>query len=140
MHTLFWLMVGLFLGTMLLLFARTYEIDKENKILSIALVSAAIIYVLFSLFKGDSTWLYIECFGVIIYGLLAWLSVRYSGYFLFVGWMLHPLWDVYLHLLGSGKHIAPEWYAIACVSFDLLIATYVFFRVQLWRENTNQLR
>ncbi len=41
------------------------------------------------------------------------------------GWALHPIWDAGLHLQGSGATHAPEWYVVACISFDLLIASFI---------------
>lgn len=43
-------------------------------------------------------------------------------------WAAHPLWDVGLHLLGGGRDFAPAWYAIACISFDGVVALYLAFR------------
>jgi hypothetical protein len=47
---------------------------------------------------------------------LAWLAA---------GWALHPIWDAALHLQGSGAAHAPEWYVVACISFDLPVAAYI---------------
>ena len=33
--------------------------------------------------------------------------------------------DAGLHLRGAGAGHAPEWYVLACLSFDLLVAAYV---------------
>jgi hypothetical protein len=38
---------------------------------------------------------------------------------------LHPLWDVVLHYVGPGHSFTPWAYAIACVSFDWLVAIYI---------------
>nr|WP_318780372.1 DUF6010 family protein [Atlanticothrix silvestris] len=75
---------------------------------------------------GDTLgWIVIEVAGVGIYGLLALLGLRYSNWWLMLGWMAHPLWDIGLHLVNQGSVFTPAWYAIACVSFDLLIAMYI---------------
>ena len=44
-----------------------------------------------------------------------------------IGWFLHMGWDVVLHLMGPGLHIVPEWYAYACISFDVLMAGYLVY-------------
>jgi hypothetical protein len=38
---------------------------------------------------------------------------------------LHPLWDVLLHYIGPGQAFTPWTYAIACISFDWLVAIYI---------------
>ncbi|TKB43139.1 DUF6010 family protein [Thalassotalea mangrovi] len=47
-----------------------------------------------------------------------------------LGWLLHPVWDIGLHLQGPGWHIVPPWYAVACVSFDILVAIYIVWRIR----------
>ena len=128
-------MLGLVFGVALLLYARSYREKGEKLILAKALVIAAAIYVLFALIWGNTTWLVIETAGMPLYGFFAWASVRYSAYWLAIGWLLHPLWDVWLHLLGPGATVAPEWYAVACITFDILVASYIFYRVKFWRQN-----
>ena len=38
---------------------------------------------------------------------------------------LHPFWDVVLHYIGPGHAFTPWAYAIACVSFDWIVAIYI---------------
>lgn len=128
MSYVFWLIVGVFLGGGLLLYARAHGIKGEKRILSIALVVAAIIYIGFALVWGDVAWIAIEIAGVPAYGLFVWLAIRHSFHWLALGWAFHPAWDVMLHLLGPGSAIVPEWYAIACITFDLLVAGYILVR------------
>ena len=79
---------------------------------------------------GNSVWIAIEALGVFVYALFYWLSTKYSAIWLSLGWLLHPVWDVVLHLFGPGAHVAPEWYAVACLSFDIVVAAYIFYRVK----------
>ena len=89
-----------------------------------ALVLAAVIYVGFALFTKNWEWLPIEIGGVAIYGTLAFLSKKYSHYFLAIGWAAHVLWDVLLHSNGDPDFV-PSWYPGACIGFDLVIAGYL---------------
>jgi hypothetical protein len=100
--------------------------EFSHQILGNTLLIAALIYVAFALIWGDSRWLMIELVGVIIYGLFIRLSHIYSIKFLALGWLLHPLWDATLHLYGPAHSLAPTWYAVACISFDIIIAGYIF--------------
>ena len=117
-------MLGLVLGVALIVYARSSK-RSENTILAMGLVVAAAIYVGFALIWGNTTWFLIELAGVPAYAIFYWLSVRFSVVWLAAGWAAHPVWDVLLHLKGPGHFVAPEWYVVACISFDVLIAVYI---------------
>ena len=70
-------------------------------------------------------WMLVELAQVIVFGTLALLGLRGSPYWIAAGWALHPFWDVVLHYMGPGHSFTPWTYAIACVSFDWLVAIYI---------------
>lgn len=76
-----------------------------------------------------SIWLFIEILGVIVFGSMALLGWRGSPYWVATAWALHPLWDAW-HLFGAGR-FTPEFYAIACFSFDLLVAAFIVVLYEL---------
>ncbi len=125
MYTVFWLVAGLLAGAWYIAFASKSHAGRERKAYSNGLLIAAAIYLVFALFPPDAVWLGIEALGVVAYGVFVWLGRRFSFYFVAAGWLLHPIWDVVLHLDGPGRHIVPGWYAIACVSFDVLLAVVI---------------
>ena len=88
------------------------------------LVIAALIYVVFALLGKNYDWLSIEVAGVLLYAIPAILSLKYSKYWLAVGWALHVLWDVLLHANGNPDYV-PMWYPGVCLGFDLAIAGFV---------------
>jgi hypothetical protein len=130
MDYVIWSIVGLVLAVTLILVARNFPPRVEIFILAVSLVGAAVIYVGFAAVWGDYRWVAIETAGVPIYWLFAWLGMRYSPVWLAVGWAAHPVWDVVLHMLGPGRAIAPDWYPVACITFDLLVAFYVLVRAR----------
>ena len=73
----------------------------------------------------NQIWILVELAQVVAFGALALLGLRGSAYWLAAGWALHPFWDVVLHYVGPGHPFTPWTYAIACVSFDWLIAIYI---------------
>lgn len=97
---------------------------------AIGLVLAAVIYIGFALFWGDLPWLGIEVAGLLFYSFLAYLGFKKDTVWLVIGWFLHVGWDLALHMLGPGEHIVPAWYAITCLSFDVVIALYIFIQMQ----------
>ena len=70
-------------------------------------------------------WMLVELVQVVGFGTLALLGLRGSPYWLAAGWALHPFWDVVLHYVGPGHPFTSWTYAIACVSFDWLVALYI---------------
>jgi hypothetical protein len=73
----------------------------------------------------DQIWILVELIQAVVFGAIALLGLRGSPYWLAAGWALHPFWDVMLHYVGPGHPFTPWTYAIACVSFDWLIAIYI---------------
>jgi hypothetical protein len=70
-------------------------------------------------------WMLVELAQVVVFGTLALLGLRGSPYWLAAGWALHPLWDLVVHYIGPGHSFTPWAYAIACISFDWLVAIYI---------------
>ncbi len=70
-------------------------------------------------------WMLVELAQVIVFGTLALLGLRGSPYWIAAGWALHPFWDVVIHYIGPGHSFTPWTYAIACISFDWLVAIYI---------------
>lgn len=122
-------LIGVVAAWPLLAYVHRKDLALTTHVLGVSLIIAAIIYIGFAAFNGSANWILLEVFGVALYGLFYLLAVRVSPLFLALGWLLHPLWDVLLHLQGPGVHIVAEWYAIACLAFDLSMAVYIVYRV-----------
>ena len=133
-----WLILGFALGAVLLLYARSKGEQGEKRVLTIALVVAALVYVGLAVVWGKATWILIETAGVPAFGAFVWLALRHNYKWLAAGWALHPVWDVGLHLWGPGQAMAPQWYVVACVSFDVLVATYVVINKNQRRHPQNK--
>jgi hypothetical protein len=82
-------------------------------------------------------WVVIELLQVIAYGTLGLYGWRGSPFWLALAWVLHPLWDFGLHYLGPGDSFAPLRYTFACISFDLIIAAYIFMAYR-WLHLANR--
>jgi hypothetical protein len=82
-------------------------------------------------------WLLIEFLQVIAYGTLALYGWRGSPFWLALAWLLHPLWDFGLHYVGPGSSFAPLTYATLCISFDWVVAAYIFIAYR-WLHLANR--
>jgi hypothetical protein len=110
-----------------------------REILAGVLIGAALFYIIFAARAGAGpAWIAAELAGVLLYGGMGVAGVRGSPWWLAAGWALHPVWDMVLHYFGPGHAFAPETYAIACVSWDWVVAGYLAYRIT--RESRLTLR
>ena len=124
MYIAAWLLAGLLLGAGFVRYAQARR-RGAHRVLAAGLVIAAIVYVGFAMRAPNVLpWLAVELAGIGIFAALGMMGLRSSPWWLAAGWALHPVWDVALHYLGPGAAFTPQWYAIACVSFDLVVAGY----------------
>ena len=121
MITVIALVVGIVLATLFLLWARAQP-DAGMRLYVIGLGVTALIYVVFALIGGaGGRSLALEAAGLLLYGAAAWLGFRGSLTLLSLGWAMHVVWDVGLHLQGAGAGYTPFWYPWGCASFDLMV-------------------
>ena len=120
------LLVGIVLAFGFLWWTRGQP-DAGSRVYAIGLAVTAVIYVVSALIGGASARsLGLEALGVLLYGGVAWAGFRTSAALLALGWAMHVIWDVSLHLQGAGAVYTPDWYPWGCVSFDLMVAGAVF--------------
>jgi hypothetical protein len=117
-------------GAMLSLLAfvlSTFTKDIVGRtLLATVLFAAAGAYFGFAFAEGVSrVWVLIELLQCIAFGTLGLIGWRGPAKWLALGWLLHPIWDFGLHYLGPGRIFAPLPYAIACISFDWVVAAYI---------------
>jgi hypothetical protein len=101
-----------------------------RSVLVIFLVIAAGAYFGFAtvgrdLVGSNQVWILLELAQAVVFGAIGLLGLRGSPYWMAAGWALHPFWDVVVHYIGPGHTFTPWTYAIACVSFDWIIAIYI---------------
>src|SRR5688572_6028482 len=107
-------------------------------LLATALFAAAGAYLGFAYSTNTPrVWLLIEFLQCIAYGTLGLYGWRGSPFWLALGWLLHPLWDFGLHYVGPGSSFAPVSYAILCISFDWVVAAYIFIAYR-WLHLANR--
>jgi len=84
------------------------------------LLVAAMVYVAFSLWSDAPTaWRLTELLGVALYGALALVGLRHPR-LIGLGWLLHVIWDVWLHMDGRPGYV-PAWYVPGCTGFDIVV-------------------
>lgn len=118
------ILLGAVLGSLFALLARQRTPIGETRLLALGLVVAAFIYVGLAMTGADKHWLVLETLGLGLFGLMAWLGVRLSLWWLVLGWVGHVGWDVGFHLDRSPPFVA-TWYPLLCVGFDLVVGGFL---------------
>lgn len=129
---------GAVLSLIAFLLSRFVRDIAGRTLLATVLFAAAGAYLGFA-FKPETprVWLLIELLQCIAFGTLGLYGWRGSPYWLGLGWLLHPVWDFGLHYLGPGDSYAPPAYVIACISFDWVVAAYIFIAYR-WLHLANR--
>ena len=117
---------GALLAAVAFLLSRFVRDIVGRSLLVIILFAAAGAYFGFAVAgNAGPLWTLLELAQVVAFGVTALLGWRGSPWWLAAGWVLHPLWDAGLHYAGPGHAFAPLPYAVACASYDLVVAAYV---------------
>lgn len=120
------LIAGLLGAVAFALLARRAAPRRRMRLHFVALVVAAVIYVVFAARGGDPTGVMVEVAGTALFGGVAALGLaRRSARLLGLGWAVHPLWDAALHTRGALAAYTPRGYVVACIAFDLLLASVI---------------
>lgn len=104
---------------------RWHEI-RQMRWLSIGLLIAALIYVVFSAFSLNVLWIAVEVLGLLLFSMFVWMGFHYSQWFVAMGWLLHVIWDYGLHPNQSLPYV-PGWYPALCIGFDTVVALYMAY-------------
>ena len=119
---------GALLSLIAFLLSRFVSDLVGRTLLATVLFAAAGAYFGFAVVAPVSRiWLLIELLQCIAFGTIGLIGWRGSAKWLALGWALHPIWDFGLHAVGPGG-FAPWTYAIACISFDWVVAAYILIR------------
>jgi hypothetical protein len=118
---------GAVLSLLAFLLSRFTKDIVGRTLLATVLFAAAGAYFGFAVIERPAPiWGLLELLQVIAFGTLGLYGWRGPAKWLALGWALHPIWDFVLHYVGPGRSFAPWSYAIACVSFDWVVAAYIF--------------
>jgi hypothetical protein len=127
MQTFIEIIIGIIFAVAFIFYAKRSKSYRGEKLsYAIGLGIAAVIYVVFGFFSSSTDWILIELGGLLIYLPFAISGVRFSGWFLSLGWLLHVAWDLVLH--NQPLNFVPDFYPSVCLGFDVLIAGYICYR------------
>ncbi len=123
-----WLVLGGILAVGYVRVASRRGAQHGRRAFAIGLVVAALVYVVAAAIRLNVAALLIEGPALIAFGVVAVAGDRRWPALLAAGWALHVAWDVVPHVLIQQSYIG-AWYPMLCISFDLVVAGYVGWRV-----------
>ena len=118
---------GAVLSLIAFLLSRLIADRVGRTVLAIGLFVSAGAYFGFAIVgPASQVWILIELLQVVGFCVLGLMGWKGSAKWLGLGWALHPLWDFGVHHLGPGRSFAPVTYVFACITFDWVVAAYIF--------------
>ena len=111
---------------------------NERTFYSLSLFPIALVYIGFAYYYGNLAALYAEIVGVMIFMFFALLGQLLASKILVIGYIAHTVWDLMheVFVAGIGDQVpwteVPAGYAAFCLSYDLIIAFYIYQRASLW--------
>lgn len=95
--------------------------------LAIGVFVAAGAYLWFAIIgPSPRIWILIELLQVVVFGAMGLAGWKGPVRWLLLAWLLHPVWDFVLHYLGPGRSFTPVIYSLSCITFDWIVAAYIF--------------
>ena len=118
---------GAVLSLIAFLLSKFVDDIVGRTLLATALFAAAGAYFGFAVVaRPPAIWGVLELLQVVAFGTLGLMGWKGSAKWLALGWLLHPVWDFGVHHLGPGRSFAPLTYVFACITFDWIVAAYIF--------------
>ncbi|MEN3326555.1 MAG: hypothetical protein V7638_1362 [Acidobacteriota bacterium] len=118
---------GAVLSLIAFLLSKLVKDIAGRTLLATGLFAAAGAYFGFAVIaRPPVVWGLLELLQVVAFGTLGLLGWKGSAKWLALGWLLHPVWDFGVHHLGPGRGYAPLTYVFACITFDWVVAAYIF--------------
>ncbi|PHS70549.1 MAG: hypothetical protein COB22_07950 [Cycloclasticus sp.] len=137
-------LIGLLIGVIvaipgtIMLTRKFLKPQTEKAFYALSLIPIALIFIGFTYYYGDLSALPAELIGVLIFLTFALLSQFFAIYLLIYAYILHALWDL-LHEIfvieintGITWTQVPTGYAAFCLTYDLIIAYYVYLNLERW--------
>jgi hypothetical protein len=120
-----WLIIGGLCGVAASRVAYTFRWGAKL-VVGYALIVASIWYLPLGISAGRPlSWIAVETLGIAVYVIVAFLGMRGSSWWLGLGWVTHPLWNIVLHHLGLGAGVEPYWLTVSSSGFDVMVAAMI---------------
>jgi hypothetical protein len=119
------LYIGLATTAAVILLFESLRFLEKRLLSAFTLVGIAFIYIGFT--WRNTTSLIYSIIAVAIFIGLSYFGYKNNFIWIVIGLLLHGVWDVLFPFISD---LAPHGYDIFCITIDVLLAVYVYFRVR----------
>lgn len=119
--------------------ARRLTARSEQWYFTVIITAVAIGFIGFPIEDGNIRGILYELLALIVFIVLIVMSKSATMLLLPVVWFAHGAWDL-AYLLEFVPVDKPAWVVQLCVSYDWLLAGYLFYRVPAWRATQSEKR
>jgi hypothetical protein len=119
------LFIGLTTTAAIIILVEVFRFLEKRLIAALTLVGIPFIYIGFA--WSDTTTLFYSILSTAFFVALAYLGYKKNFIYIVIGLVLHGVWDVLFPLISE---LAPDGYDIFCITIDVLLAVYFYFRVR----------
>lgn len=119
------LYVGLATTTAVIILVELLRFLEKRLIGALTLVGIAFIYIGFT--WSDTTSLIYAILAAAVFVAFSYFGYKQNFIWVIIGLVLHGVWDILFPLISE---MAPDGYDIFCITIDVLLAVYFYFRVR----------
>ena len=130
------LLIGIILGLATVILARLTGFSKDRGFYPLLLIVIALYYVLFAFQHAASTAILFEVGIALIFSALAFIGHKRSLLAVAAGLALHGVYDL-VHGIIPYATEAPNWWAMFCLGFDVVLAIGLLLAMRLSKHHNN---
>jgi hypothetical protein len=119
------LYIGLATTAAVIILVEALRFLEKRLLGALTLVGIAFIYIGFT--WSDTTPLIYAILAAAVFVALSYFGYKQNFIWVIIGLVLHGVWDILFPLIST---MAPDGYDVFCITIDVLLAVYFYFRVR----------
>ncbi|GMN05586.1 hypothetical protein MTsPCn5_09740 [Croceitalea sp. MTPC5] len=131
------LAIGIILGFATVILAKVTGFSRDRGFYPLLLIVIALYYVLFAFQYAVNTAILLEVGIALIFSVLAFIGHKRSLIIVAAGLALHGIYDL-LHSAIPYTTEAPDWWAMFCLGFDVVLAIGLLLAIRWYKYQNNK--
>ena len=130
------LAIGIILGFATVILAKFTGFSRDRGFYPLLLIVIALYYVLFAFQYAVNTAILFEVGIALIFSALAFIGHKRRLIIVAAGLALHGVYDLFHGAIPYATE-APNWWAMFCLGFDVVLAIGLFFAMRRYKHYNN---
>ncbi len=131
-------LIGVILALAISIFARLVGLDRDRAFYPTVMIVIALIYGLFAMMGGSGQALAVESVFILVFVAAAVLGFKQNLWIIAGALFAHGIFDFFHTSLISNPGV-PVWWAMFCLTYDVVAAAYLAWLLQSSRVNAKPL-